>query len=488
MKLRFSRGGQSSSLPVIDSSTDLGQQLVFFCYHGTDLATGKHGSPVSSYSGSTSARYDSYKGRVLESHSTTNGGFFWEGSNQVQRVYGGREFTLVIDCELDSMDSYGSLIGTPASTTAWSSPYFGFSLHRLSSGVTARCAWRTGSGSYASVTSGANYLVIDGTRHTYAVSMRYGVVRFYRDGVYHSGGSSTSADIYQSINNVYLLSRNTTASAEGTNGRVYSAGIWRKELLDAEIASLYRNPYQMLKERLSPVLIQAGSSSSLLLPNLTTATTTVRNATIVAGALMLLPSIVSATATVRDAEIRSVTLILPSLVTASQTVNSPVISSIITLQPSQVSATALVRNINLIYQQFIQPSIVSATGLVRNLEILSGNFLSPSSVSATALVYSVNTTSGAVTILPILVSASAVVRSIFLDDGSVLPEYFYSNDTMVDYFRTQTGVDSYNFNELAIAYYKQVASSSEEQFNDLNKAAQDVAGFVGLAPTDWRNF
>lgn len=236
------------------------------------------------------------------------------------------------------------------------------------------------------------------------------------------------------------------------------------------------------------VFYQSGSSGQTVSPTIVTVTTTVRNATIVSGALTLLPSIVSATATVRNAEVRSVTLILPSLVTASQTVSNVAVSSIITLQPNQVLASALVRNINLIYQQFIQPSSVAATGTVRSPEILSGDFLSPGAVTATAVVYSVNVQSGSVTILPILVSASAIVRNVILDDGSVLPQYFYSNDTMIDYFRDQTGLDSYNFNELAVAYYKQVAASDENQFNELNRAAQEAAGFVGLAPTDWRNF
>lgn len=258
------RRSQSSVLPIIDRQHDLGQNLVFFDYHGNDLATGQIGSPVSSYSGSTSAKTDSWKGRVLESHSTTNGGFIFPSSREIARVYGGRELTLVIDCELDSMDSYGALIGTAASSSAWSYPYFGFSLHRSGSTTSARLAWRTGSGSYTTATSSTSYLVIDGTRHTYAATLLNGnVVRFYRDGVYHSTASGTAGDMYVSLSAVYLLSRNTTASAEGANGRVYSAGIWKRTLTDAELESLYIRPYQMLRNRLqSAVMIPASAPSS----------------------------------------------------------------------------------------------------------------------------------------------------------------------------------------------------------------------------------
>ena len=65
---------------------------------------------------------------------------------------------------------------------------------------------------------------------------------------------------------------------------------------------------------------------------------------------------------------------------------------------------------------------------------------------------------------------------------------FSSNETMIAFFREQTGLDSFQFNELATAYYKQVAASNSSQFNDLLAGAQKSAGFVGLSPTDWRNF
>lgn len=58
---------------------------------------------------------------------------------------------------------------------------------------------------------------------------------------------------------------------------------------------------------------------------------------------------------------------------------------------------------------------------------------------------------------------------------------------MIEFFRQQTGLDSYQFNELAKAYYEGVASIDEQAFNDALIAAQKAAGFVGFGPTDWRN-
>lgn len=63
-----------------------------------------------------------------------------------------------------------------------------------------------------------------------------------------------------------------------------------------------------------------------------------------------------------------------------------------------------------------------------------------------------------------------------------------TNEQAIAFFRNETGLNSYNFNELAIAYYKQVSSSVLGSYNDLQYGAQQTGGFVGESPVDWRNY
>jgi hypothetical protein len=63
-----------------------------------------------------------------------------------------------------------------------------------------------------------------------------------------------------------------------------------------------------------------------------------------------------------------------------------------------------------------------------------------------------------------------------------------SNEDMIAYFRAVTGLDSFQFNDLAIAYYQQEGATDMASFNDALSAAQKAVPFVGLAPSDWRNY
>lgn len=63
-----------------------------------------------------------------------------------------------------------------------------------------------------------------------------------------------------------------------------------------------------------------------------------------------------------------------------------------------------------------------------------------------------------------------------------------TNEQMIAFFRNETGLDTYSLNELAIAYYKQVSASVMESFNETLRGAQQVGGFQGYSPADYRNF
>lgn len=64
---------------------------------------------------------------------------------------------------------------------------------------------------------------------------------------------------------------------------------------------------------------------------------------------------------------------------------------------------------------------------------------------------------------------------------------FGTNDGAIAFFRQQTGLSTYQFNELATAYYKQVGSTSSNSMNEAMIAAQDSEDFKGFYPRDWRN-
>ena len=68
-----------------------------------------------------------------------------------------------------------------------------------------------------------------------------------------------------------------------------------------------------------------------------------------------------------------------------------------------------------------------------------------------------------------------------------LPNTGANNENMIRFFRNATGLNSYCLNELAIAYYKQEGSTSLNQYNDSQEAAQIAVPFVGTSPIDWRN-
>lgn len=83
-------------------------------------------------------------------------------------------------------------------------------------------------------------------------------------------------------------------------------------------------------------------------------------------------------------------------------------------------------------------------------------------------------------------SATPVVRTVEVVEFSTTPEA--SNEQAVAFFRAETGLNTYNINELAIAYYKQVTGSVLGSFNDLHKGAATLAGFQGYSPADYRNY
>lgn len=230
------------------------------------------------------------------------------------------------------------------------------------------------------------------------------------------------------------------------------------------------------------------TAGDTLLPNLVSETVTVYNPALEPGTVIISPNLTSEAVSVLNPAITSLSVLSPNLTSATVDVFNLSLSSLYTIAANNVSLAAVVNNPAMPYDQFLNPNVTGQTVLVSQPLLSTPDVIKPDTATAVVTVAAVSLQSGAVTILPLVVDATASVNNPRVYDPATFVSGFYSNDTMIDFFRTETGLDSYQFNELAKAYYQQVSSTDPEAFNESLIAAQQAAGFVGLAPTDWRNF
>lgn len=353
-------------------------------------------------------------------------------------------------------------------------------------------------------------------------------------------GELAASQTSSSIDNAGLTSQGIriggilVANDRAFEGHMNYVYIKKGVLTDTEAASLHRDPYQILKPRTPEVYFTASEAGDTILPTVVSETVTVHQPSLTAGGVSISPTVVSETVTVHQPTISSTfsispdlvssvvsvfnpsltaggVSISPTLVSASVTVEQPRLttgsftispnlvsatvtvdqittSSLFTVKPDLTALTATVEQPAMPFAQVISPTIVSNVVTVYQPSLSTGEFIRPTIVSSTVTVQQPSLTSGSVSISPDIVSLTAAVNNPRLFDPAAATIGFYSNDTMIAYFRAQTGLDSHQFNELAKAYYAQASGADLEAFNELQRAAQDAAVFVGLAPTDWRNF
>lgn len=352
---------------------------------------------------------------------------------------------------------------------------------------------------------------------------------------YHSNTNTLYGYFGDGTANQLMIGGSPHTSNQRWDGAIYMSSFWRRALTPAEGIAYSRNPYQILKPKspqlyfteegaatptiaaaatsytattynpsLSPGVVTLSPSlvsetASVPTPSVSAAVATlaaaalsesvsVLSVSLQAGSVTLSPDVVSATQTIQQNTLSSISILSPDLTTSSVQTNNTSVSLSYNLAVNALSYAALVQQPALPYEQFISPAALSNTALVEQPRVLTGDVLSPNVVTKVVNVASVSTQSGSVTILPLLLALDTNVYRVRLFDPSDTVNGFYSNDTMIEYFRQQTGLDSYQFNELAKAYYEQVAVTNDAAFNESLIAAQLAAGFIGLAPTDWRNF
>ncbi len=237
---------------AVDWSHQMAQGLMVYAIGHEDLVSGGVATPVNSYA--TSGYNYGRGGFALESHSTTNGGWRFDGAS-VAAAQGQPFGTLATIVEIDSWVNWAQMLGVPVSKTAWSNPFQAFALARsnnTSSGAFFKDIGGTTNGS----TSGTGYFAADGVLHHYVVTTdETDTVSFYKDGVIHSTDTLAqgAGNFTFDQTTPYFFSRNSTADGEGTNARSYLQAFWNRELSAGEVAQFYAVPDCLLKPKVPAV-------------------------------------------------------------------------------------------------------------------------------------------------------------------------------------------------------------------------------------------
>ncbi len=268
--------GVKPTIPVeIDWTHPLAKGLLFFCIEREDLVRGGVAIPVNEYGSAPQISGSAHRqamGFALESHTTTDGGFMFEGSS-VENAVGQPFGTIATIVQIDSWVDWGQLVTVPLSKTTWVTPFHGFSLSRsagTSSGVFYKKIITAG---LNSATSGTGYLAADGLLNHYVVTTdKTSTVRFYKNGVAHSTDTLLlgAGDFDFPQMTPYVMSRNTVADGEGVNGRSFLSAIWAHDLKAGEVAEFYADPFALLKPKVAPIYFTSTppppSASSVMLP------------------------------------------------------------------------------------------------------------------------------------------------------------------------------------------------------------------------------
>lgn len=308
---------------------------------------------------------------------------------------------------------------------------------------------------------------------TFSQSYINGIADGSRSAVGTGSGYITSPNI--------AIGNNFSSNSKRSDGRYEFIFIWNRALSSAEVSFFNRNYYHRLK----PVVPQFYFTPDISAAVTGTISETLSDVTISAsGVVPYTGTIIQTLANVTSTASGTLTV----LGSISETLDST--TSAIS---GQVGLT-VTGTISETLDNFTSTSsgILTVTGTVvetlgNTTSVTSGTILTTGTISETLEDFT-SAISGIVaggifgTIGITLDDVLSVASGIVPITGGL-----FSNETMIAFFRQQTGLDTYQFNELAKAYYAQAASTDLEAFNDLQRAAQQAAGFVGLAPTDWRN-
>ena len=157
-------------------------------------------------------------------------------------------FTVIFGGSIDSMDTYGTLVGAPYRDDAtWTSPWLSFHFSRDVATTSGRVGFSVGSALH-NIASDSGFLSIDGSYHQYAVTRNAGAVEFHKDGSQYGAGKTISTGTINWNDNapVHIGSRNHLTIGEGITGTTKHVAIFNRVLSDEEIKRWHRNSTRFL--------------------------------------------------------------------------------------------------------------------------------------------------------------------------------------------------------------------------------------------------
>lgn len=246
----FRQTGVKPVGPVeIDWTHPMAADLVFYAIGPQELVTGAVAAPVDAFGSTLSAHTYGRNGFQFESHSITNGGFWFKYNGK--GLDGALFLTIATLVSLDSASTNGKFFVVPVDLTSWVSLWINLSWGRKDGGTQAGFEYTPG-GVLSKSFSDTDFLVFDGDPRMYSVSKNDTITtRFYRDGQLWS--ENTRFDHDQPVEystaqqHVFALSRNDAATGEGVNGRMAVCAAWRREFTKTDHAEFYADPYALLK-------------------------------------------------------------------------------------------------------------------------------------------------------------------------------------------------------------------------------------------------
>lgn len=248
--------GVKPTIPVeIDWSHPLAKGLVFYAIGLQDLVSGDIGAPVAAQSELNHGP----DGFELESNSTSDGGFEWLNTN-IRELDGSSFASVATIMAHDSAGTYGFFTCTPNDLSTWGNPYWHYGLVRNASTTSGYQQIVTG-GAAKTAKTATGYLVIDGTNYLYSASKNDTTTgSYYRDGelfedVVGESGFGNAMEV--PLDAVFCMSRNSSASALGVNGRASLLAYWKRDLTAGDHAAFYSDPYALLKPRVPAIYYTA---------------------------------------------------------------------------------------------------------------------------------------------------------------------------------------------------------------------------------------
>lgn len=260
-QLLVTRDRQPQEAVGIDWTNPLTKGLIFLAVPGgPDLVSGTHPLPIGSSDVKTGP-----DGLVLDSPSTTTGGWYWPlpASHPLYSVT--TEVSLFLRARITTTSAYNAQLCVPYRSGSWTPPYTSLDMCANDGGRKGRLAFATGGSIHEAAASKSTFLDPGGVK-SYAVTKAGTAVLWYLDGQQDDSGTASSGGSIDWNTKQPLCLFNHSNSSTG-EGMIASASIvvaHNRPLSAAEEAALHANPWQLFEPiRVWMPVAAAGGAVSL---------------------------------------------------------------------------------------------------------------------------------------------------------------------------------------------------------------------------------